>query len=47
MTMLCEECNSNLFLNDKKELECQHCGRIAEEIPKEVVESLLYEKKNM
>lgn len=45
--MLCEECSSNLFLNEKKELECQHCGKIADEIPNEIIEQILNEKENL
>ena len=45
--MLCEDCGCNLFLNSKRELECQHCGKIAEDVIREMIEELLHEKANL
>ena len=45
--MYCEDCGCHLFLNDKQEMECQHCGKLADEVTKELVEELFYEKESL
>jgi len=46
--MLCEECNSHLILNKRKELECQNCGKVSEEESEKIIEELLHnEKENL